>query len=435
MKPVPLVLFASLVLPFAAPGQGSQDDWSVLAVDAGFTTWDAYVIGYGGAGGDVEIPLSLPTPSGTREWNIIGVLSPFDYDAFDSGVGIFGDLPVTSVVIPPVGIIGRSAFANSAHLTNATINVSYPLVLEESAFRGCTALTSVTINIADDYFGGDGIEVTIGESAFAGCTSLTNIPLPKNVVSIKDNPFVGCVSLTGFHVDPLNTNYAARNGVLFNKDITELVAFPAGVWGEYTIPSTVTRIGASAFAGCNELNSVIIPNSVTNIGADAFRDCAGLTSVSIGEGVKTIGDRAFYECESLKSVIIPESVTNISSEALYILRLNSVLFKGDAPLWGPWSPFRTTRTTVYYLEGSEGWDDDALGGMPAEVFKPTALPPSMVSNAFHFRWTNTGAIPMNVQRATSPAGPWTVVSSNNATGEFVDASPPSGQAFYRAVLP
>jgi hypothetical protein len=40
-----------------------------------------------------------------------------------------------------------------------------------------------------------------------------------------------------------------------------------------------------------------------------------------------------------------------------------------------------------------------------------------------------------VQRGLAPGGPWTVISTNNATGNFTDPSPPAGKAFYQASLP
>lgn len=87
------------------------------------------------------------------------------------------------------------------------------------------------------------------------------------------------------------------------------------VVGSLTIPKTVTKIGASALAGCSRLMSVTMPDSVTEISDSAFYRCSGLTHVTIGSKVTSIGANAFKDCISLQSVTIPDSVTTIHREA------------------------------------------------------------------------------------------------------------------------
>lgn len=90
------------------------------------------------------------------------------------------------------------------------------------------------------------------------------------------------------------------------------------------IPSTVTRIGESAFTG-RTIRSVVIPNSVTEIGAEAFSYCSRLASVDIPNSVTTIEYGTFGRCKSLVSVTIPNSVTKIGQEAfIYCSNLLSV---------------------------------------------------------------------------------------------------------------
>ncbi len=67
----------------------------------------------------------------------------------------------------------------------------------------------------------------------------------------------------------------------------------------------VTSIGNSAFAGCNNLESVVIPNSVVEIGEKAFYDCTTLTDINIPDSVTTIGFSAFNYCNNLKSITLP----------------------------------------------------------------------------------------------------------------------------------
>ncbi|MBR4441875.1 MAG: leucine-rich repeat domain-containing protein, partial [Clostridia bacterium] len=99
--------------------------------------------------------------------------------------------------------------------------------IDEFAFSRCSSLTNITIL--------DGV-TSIGAAAFSCCTSLTSITIPDSVTSIGDRPFDDCSSLTSIQVNANNPSYASEGGVLFNKDITTLVAYPGGLKGAYTIP-------------------------------------------------------------------------------------------------------------------------------------------------------------------------------------------------------
>ena len=214
--------------------------------------------------------------------------------------------PVKSAVIADgVTSIGDSAFFDCTSLTSVTIPDSVTSI-GEYAFYNCTSLTSVTIP--------DSV-TSIGDGAFSYCESLTSVTIPDSVTSIGWHAFDGCTSLTGIWVAEGNSHYASdASGVLFNKDKTTLVQCP-GAFAAYTIPNSVTSIGADAFSYCRSLTSVTIPDSVTSIGESSFYKCTSLTSVTIPDSVTSIGYKAFGSCESLTSVTIPDSVTSIGDGA------------------------------------------------------------------------------------------------------------------------
>jgi hypothetical protein len=147
---------------------------------------------------------------------------------------------------------------------------------------------------------------SIESSAFSGCSGLTSLTIPSNVTNIGDGAFAYSTEyvsiLTDITVASDNPYYSSEDGVLFNKDKTELIIYPGGKQGAYTIPPSVTSIGDHAFAWCDSLTSVTIPSGVTSIGNDAFYDCSGLTIVTIPLSVTSIGDFAFYGCSGLKVV-------------------------------------------------------------------------------------------------------------------------------------
>ena len=208
-----------------------------------------------------------------------------------------------------------------------------------SAFNGCTSLTTIDVEIGNNnYTSVNGVlfnknktelicypsekvdksytipnSVTeISWSAFHDCTSLTNITIPNSVTYIDNFAFSGCTSLTAIDIATDNEYYTSVNGVLFNKDKTELRCYPAGKTDKsYNIPDGVTSIGYYAFYGCTSLTSITIPNGVTSIDWFAFSGCTSLKSITIPNGVTSIDWLAFFDCTSLTSITIPDSVTCI----------------------------------------------------------------------------------------------------------------------------
>ena len=143
----------------------------------------------------------------------------------------------------------------------------------------------------------------MGVSAFSGCENLMSISIPANVADIQSIAFAGCKKLTSIEVDSNNENYSSINGVLFDKNITELVCYPAGKNdASYTVPNTVKSFAYGSFYDCENLTNVIIPNGVTSIGGASFWNCKNLKSIVIPKSVTKIDLFSFNGCESLKDI-------------------------------------------------------------------------------------------------------------------------------------
>ena len=283
--------------------------------------------------------------------------------------------------------IGVSAFARCSSLTSIMIPakveyigkylseggyMDYDTTLIKGVFEGCTNLLNINVDAenvnfsskegvlfdkeqkilfvypegkSSEYIIPDGV-TSIDGSAFANCVGLVSLTIPKSVVEIPVNRyygvFDGCTNLVNIEVDSENKSYSSLDGVLFNKDREELIYYPKGKKGSYTVPLSVVKLGANSFA-----------------------DCEGLTSVIISDSVKNICFCTFYKC----------------------LELNEIYFCGDAPTM-EWGCLYDVVASVYYPEGNGTWTDEvkendeydiyyedgAIGGGSGELTWKTWIP-------------------------------------------------------------
>ena len=181
------------------------------------------------------------------------------------------------------------------------------------AFADCDALTQVDM--------GSKVE-TIERAAFAYCDALPQMNIPASVTSIDDFVFEDCKALTEIKVDEANTAYCSENGVLFTKDKTTLMQYPAAKQGTtYVVPGSVTSIKGAAFAYCAALTQVTLPEGLPSIEKSLFHSCTGLTQITIPNSVTSIGDYAFYSCDGLTQITIPNNVTSIGNYAFYYCKV------------------------------------------------------------------------------------------------------------------
>ena len=163
------------------------------------------------------------------------------------------------------------------------------------AFKDCTLVSDLTLP--------DGIK-EIGYGAFDNCSSLESVSLPASVEKINDAPFYGCTKLSTISVDESNKHYCSDNdGILYNKDKTEIIQYPAGnKSANFSVPYSVTTIGVSAFAGNTSIRNIFMSESVNVIGTTAFYECSSLSSITIPKSVTLIGENAFSKCSKLSEV-------------------------------------------------------------------------------------------------------------------------------------
>ena len=167
---------------------------------------------------------------------------------------------------------------------------------------------------------------SIHEDAFQSCSSLEIINISSSVRWIDSGAFIGCKSLTSINVDENNSYFCSIDGVLYNKDKTELICCPAAK-ESISIPSSVKTISSYAFLKCTNIKSIIIPDSVTRIGWSSFHGCTGLSNISLPESITSIGNSAFSYCTNLKSIEISDGVTDIEGRCFdNCTSLESIVF-------------------------------------------------------------------------------------------------------------
>ena len=153
----------------------------------------------------------------------------------------------------------------------------------------------------------------IGEDSFYHNYKIEVVEIPASVTIIGDFAFAGTTVLTSFAVSSKNKKFRSKKGVLFDKNSTQLLTYPAGKnLTSYTVPSGVKNVGDCAF--CYSLaKRISLPAGLNGIGMSAFYGTS-LTSIIIPASVTSVGPLAFYGT-SLTSITIPASVTFIGKDA------------------------------------------------------------------------------------------------------------------------
>ena len=106
----------------------------------------------------------------------------------------------------------------------------------------------------------------IGWDTFNNCWYLKAVQLPSTITIIDESAFAG------------------------NSEVTSV-----------NIPEGVTKISKSAFSGLPKLQGMVLPSTLTYIGESAFANCRSFTHVNIPASVTTIGDGAFAGCSGISS--------------------------------------------------------------------------------------------------------------------------------------
>ena len=202
-----------------------------------------------------------------------------------------------------VGING-GVFKNFPYLSGVVFASTYEWIGAE-AFMNCP-ITDRGLTLTE------GLK-EIRDRAFYGCSQMTEVTIGASVSSIGTGVFANCSSLRTISVSSGNQKYCAEGGVLYTKNKELLVQWPAAlavansIDSSYTIGSAacpVRMIADQAFEGCIYLERIVdLYPTVTTIGEKAFYGCTGLISAKIPSTVLKIGNSAFSNCSPWLTIV------------------------------------------------------------------------------------------------------------------------------------
>ena len=182
--------------------------------------------------------------------------------------------------------------------------------LSSDAFFNCTNLEKIDLPVS---------LLSVYSSSFSGCEKLKNIYLPEGVQNVYLSSET-CLSLETFTVDEKNAFYSAYEGVLYNKDKTQILSYPAAKDSRFfKIMEGVTTVGAYCFINNSFIEMVELAESLTTLSSRIFDGCDKIENIFILENVTTIEADAFINCESLNAI-------DVDSENQYFTSDDGVLY-------------------------------------------------------------------------------------------------------------
>ena len=150
---------------------------------------------------------------------------------------------------------------------------------------------------------------------FIKLPELKQVVIPKTLTvfyetqPVKAAYFASCSKLESITVAEDNPAFCSEDGVLFSKNKTGLLQYPAGnTRTSYTVPESVTYIKTSAFSSADHLTELVLPETMQGLDDGAIAGCHNIREITIPRDMDYMGIAVFSNCSSLKKVTIPADV-------------------------------------------------------------------------------------------------------------------------------
>ncbi len=227
--------------------------------------------------------------------------------------------------------IGGNAFTfteiKSIKIPASVRNTTDAIGIGTKAFYGCSYLTSVIFENDPT-----GAPLTIGESAFASAYRIEEITLPSRLASFTaadgtvipplangTGVFESCSALKAVKIEgTAKGELAAKDGIVYTADYTEVVFCPSMKEGKVVLPKTLVKVGEKAFFGCRNITSITFEDGsvCTEIESGAFSGCSKITELILPPQLKTIANDALTSCGSLTRLVLSASMTDFDPELI-----------------------------------------------------------------------------------------------------------------------
>ena len=241
-----------------------------------------------------DLTFSLNTETGVMNFDGNGAMA--DYENQDESPWSPYVYHITSVRFwgNPTAI-GDNAFCGCQNLTAC----NFPSTLTrigKNAFNGCTKFTG-SVSFGNSL-------TTLGDRVFKNCYKITGFYISATLTDIGTEAFAHCNGITYFAGNNDNPNYTIADAVLFNKDKTVLMYYPAAhSRTSYTVPQSVTEIGDWAFSNATNLTELILPDQLETIGLCGLENCSALMEITFPASLQSLGDLAMFGCTALTQIV------------------------------------------------------------------------------------------------------------------------------------
>ena len=203
--------------------------------------------------------------------------------------------------------------------------------LQGYILNSLNGVTETKIGIPATYEGAPVKAIACG--VFTNESNVTAVKIPNSVGRVEDGAFEQCLSLETILVDKDNTDFCAQDGILYNKECTEIIAVPKAIKGEITLPNTLTSIGERQFERRNGITQVNFPQGFETIGDYAFYMCQGLVKADWPTSMIKVGHGAFYGCKKLATLFIPIGIEYLGGYCFYGCTLLKYTYAGTQTQW------------------------------------------------------------------------------------------------------
>ena len=274
---------------------------------------------------------------------------------------------VRHLVIPDsVTTVGQQLFSNLWNLETVTFGsgISY---LKSEMFEYSYSMVSYTVSEDNPYFCSvDGVlynkamDTLIAYPVRRG----TRYTVPKTVADIDalEAPIYGNLQLS---FEEGHVAFVTIDGVTYDKDMTRVLFCDKDKEGVYVMPETVETIDGKAFEDCDLLTEVVISPKVTEIVYYTFASCDNLQAVDLPAGLVSIGESVFYNTQNLTEIEMPDTLENIGNRAFKLSAIPLVTLP-DSMQWVEYEAFAFSGLSQLDL-------GNGLQGIGRNAFKGTAI--------------------------------------------------------------